>query len=571
MRNSRERWQFFKSPLRPALTAEEVMYHRRSLTQTLKAGVEIELNLPQKSSGRCHGDNLVCACKHSKTDTCWMVCANKEACMSSRDPATCKYIHECKKCPDLNKGHTDCPEYEFHCANVLCSNFVSACFSCGLFEKDCANCPDKFNEESDPAYLRNCIIRELSPTKNYGRVGATGVHSVVPDGSLLGSGGAEIITNGRRVQYLEFYKMFKNILEVATKHGAWTNERCSIHVHLLATYYANISKQLNNKSIPNNVAELEKPIPEIVLANFHQLVRRYHNALTWMTMGLDDPNHFRRWEKFSVSVLEFSAMTSKMDIVSGNISDACKTETSGGSKYSFVNYILSHFDEDGDVSRLHLEMRQSDCMLCPSVLAAMPCLYYALMIKACEISRHGLLKVGDKVWLDRAKTIKKAILNNRSSWGDSKAPAGRMSDTSSLYRYYDVLISESMDMVHQVKHILTSIGPAYDVLVSLAERPVALRRYAGESWEQIEQSIAIPVNSVTLFETSIDELVSLRIVDECKNLDEWKIEITHELSKENDDVPIEELHNSLSKYVKYCFDDAKFLWSESLGTVMSTY
>lgn len=571
MRNSREKWQFFKSNLRPALTAEEVTYFRRSLAQTLKAGVEVELNMPKEASGKCHGDNTICACKHSKADTCWMVCANKEDCMSRRDPATCKYINECKKCPDLNNGHTDCPEYQFHCPNILCNNFVSACFSCGLFEKDCDSCPDKFDEKNDPSHLRNCIIRELAPTKNYGRVGATGVHSVVTDGSLLGSGGAEIITNGRRVQYLEFYKMFKNILEVATKHGAWTNERCSIHVHLLATYYANVAKQLNNKSIPNNIEELEKPIPEIVLANFHQLIRRYQNSLTWMTLGLKDPNYLRRWEKFSVSVLEFSAMTSKMEMVSDQISNACRTETGGGSKYSFVNYLLSHFNEDGDVTRLHVEMRQSDCILCPSVLAAMPCLYYSLLIKACEISRHGLLKVGDKVWLDRAKTIKAAILNNMSSWGDSKSPKGRLSDTSSLYRYYDILIEESMEMVHQVKHILNTLGPVYDVLISLAERPVALRRCDGASWEEIEQAIAVPINTVTLFETSIDELVSLRIVDECKNLDEWKIEVTHELVEEYDDMPARDLNNNLSKYVEYCFNNGKFLWSESLGTVMATY
>ena len=571
MRNSREQWQFFKSPLRPVLTAEEVMYHRRALTSNLKAGVEIELNMPNRISGKCQGTNSICACKHVFTDTCWMICANREACVAKRDPITCKHINDCDTCPDFKKGHTDCKKYEFRCHDIVCNNFVSACFSCGLFEKDCAGCPDKFDEKKDPGYLRNQIIRELEPTKNYGRIGPTGVHSVVTDGSLLGSGGAEIITNGRRVNFWEFHKMFTKILSVATKHGAWTNERCSIHVHLLAAYYANVSKQLNNKSIPNNIEELEKSIPEIVLANLHQLIRRYQNALTWMTMGLSDLNHLRRWEKFSVSVLDFSAMTTKMDDVANKIAEFSVTETSGGNKYSFVNYLLSHFDDDGDVSRFHIEMRQSDCILCPSALAAMPCLYYALIIKACEISRHGLLKVGDKTWLDRAKTIKQSILNNRNSWNESKEPSGRMADTSTLYKHYDILIDESLEMIHQVKHILNTIGPSYDVLTAIAERPVALRRADGASWEEIEQTIAIPLNQATLFETSVDELISLRIVTECKDVNEWKIEITHELSREHDDMGPDDLKYNLSNYVESSFNEGKFLWSETLGTVMATF
>ena len=571
MRNNREKWEFFKSPLRPTLTTEEVMYYRRSLVQTLKAGVEIELNMPNRTSGKCNGSNIVCACKQVFTDTCWLVCANREACMSKRSPSTCEFINVCKECKDFGKEHTDCEKYKFKCSNMTCVNFVSACFSCGLFETDCKNCPDRFDEKGDPEYLRGCITKELKPSHNYGNVGPFGVHSIVTDGSLLGAGGVEIITNGRRVNFWEFYKMFSKILKVATKHGAWTNERCSIHVHLLASYYANVSKQLGNKSIPNNIQELERSIPEIVLANFHQLVRRYQNALTWMTMGLSDPDHFRRWEKFSVSVLDFSAIPMTMENVSNDISQACRTETSGGSKYSFVNYLLSHFDDNGDVSRLHVEMRQSDGMMCPSILAALPCLYYALIIKATEISRHGLLKIGDETWLDRAKKIKKAILNNRSSWGDAKGPHGRLSDTKNLYKYYDILTSESLEMIHQVKHILSTVGPAYEILVSLAERPVALRRHDGESWQGIEDSIAVPMNESTLLETSIDELVSLRIVTECKNIGEWKVEIIHELQREYDDMSIEGLDGSLTNYVEDGFGDGKFLWSRSLGTVMATF
>ena len=59
----------------------------------------------------------------------------------------------------------------------------------------------------------------------------------VQDGSLLGKKGAEVITVGRRVDYWEFYKMAKTIIDTAVTKGAYVNERCSTHMHVLAGYY----------------------------------------------------------------------------------------------------------------------------------------------------------------------------------------------------------------------------------------------------------------------------------------------------------------------------------------------
>ena len=76
----------------------------------------------------------------------------------------------------------------------------------------------------------------------------------------------------------------------------------------------------SQESIPNRITELERDMPEIILANLHQLTRRYQNAMTWMFMGLNEPERMTRWEKFRVSVLEISALDRPMNEIMENVS-----------------------------------------------------------------------------------------------------------------------------------------------------------------------------------------------------------------------------------------------------------
>ena len=59
-------------------------------------------------------------------------------------------------------------------------------------------------------------------------------------------------------------------------------------------------------------------------------------------------------------------------------------------------------ENKNNINRFHVEFRAADCLLSPSATAAIACMYYALIIKAVEISRYGLTEVGDGEWLDRA-------------------------------------------------------------------------------------------------------------------------------------------------------------------------
>ena len=553
MRNSRDRWTFFKNEHRQALSAIDVQYWKSNLKKILKVGKEFEFNLPN-SIGNCKGDNNNCPCVLMDDSSCWMTCTNIDNCEVIRSYTRCENYNKlnCK-----NKNCNTCISYTFRCNGINCSSFESNCFNCNNYKVDCASCKHLYIPEKNPKYIRNEMMTLLKPNNTYGNINKSGVHSIVQDGSLLGDKGMEIVTIGRRIDYWEFYKMAKRIISAASKKEAYTNERCSIHMHLLASYYSKLRESATNESIPNRISEMEKPLPEIILANFHQLCRRYQNAITWMAMGLDDPNHMTRWEKFRVSILKISPVTNTMRNVIRTVAD-----NSGGNKYGWVNYNNIGLDMHGDINRLHIEMRVLDGIMSPSAVASFACMYYALLIKAVEISRYGLLEVGNEEWMKQTILVKQALLNNMKHYNEGD----RFADTSTLYNYYEILIRESLDLIRQLKHILIKVGCAYQVLEKIAERPIALRRCDGEDWETIEKSLEVQISPEDEFSAKVDEVIDLRLIDECKNVSEWIEEVGKALSNEANH-PKKSIINNIEQYVENLCSDGELIWSNTLGAM----
>jgi hypothetical protein len=306
---------------------------------------------------------------------------------------------------------------------------------------------------------------------------------------------------------------------------------------------------------------MEREMPEIVLANFHQLCRRYQNAMTWMTMGLDDPDRMTRWEKFRVSILQFSAIQMSMRKIQEEVS-----RNSGGNKYGWVNYNNCMFNSNGDVQRFHVEMRVMDGLMSPSAVAAMGCLYHALMIKAVEISRYGIVEVGDKDWLTKAQNVKNDILNNMKGYQDGD----RFGDTSRLSQHHETLIAESFDLISQIKHILMKMGPAYEILEKLAERPCALRRCDGEDWKKIESDLAVEMTKDDLLTHKLSEIIDLRLVDQCASEKEWIVEATSllrgdkELKIDPDDDTIED---RITEFIETKKTDGEMVFLNRVGAM----
>lgn len=557
MRNSKDRWSFYNLPSRPDLSAEDVLYWKNALKKILKIGMEFEYNLPEKKNGSCKGDSNTCPCASLSNDSsCWKKCVNDDTCKSmNRSIESCENVtNTCE-----NNDCKECKHFSPKCVGIYCTNFVSFCYVCENFKTDCKECQFRYDPNKNPDSIRKSLNDDLKPTNSYGQVSTTGVHSITTDGSLLGKKGAEIITVGRRVDYWEFYKMAKNIIDLASSRGAYLNERCSTHMHALASYYGKIVPNQDKMGIPNRVSEMERDMPEIVLANLHQLTRRYQNAMTWMVMGLDDPNRMTRWEKFRVSVIPVSAVMNHMRDVQEKVSN-----NSGGNKYGWINYNQIEFSEAGDVRRFHVEFRAADGIMSPSAIAAIACMYYALVIKAVEISRYGVVEVGDQAWLEQTQEVKDALLNNTKGYQDGD----RFSDNRNLSQYYDILIGESLDLVRQLKSILIKIGPAYEVLEKLAERPCALRRCDGQSWEGIEKDLEVIMNEDGKLDVALSEIVTLNQVSECKDMVEW-VQVTGQVLRKDPNLAIDEDNATIEDVIRGFVDknreDGKLVWSKRIG------
>jgi len=561
MRNNKDKWSFYKLKHRPVLTPEEELYWKNALSRLLKVGMEFEFNLPEKKNGSCRGESTTCPCVNlTPENECWQQCINTNACANTaRSMTTCANVTG--TCTEDQCA--TCEHYSVVCKGILCPSFVSFCYTCPDYATDCKSCKYMFDPNKSPKAIRKHFTETLRPGNSYGIIPESGVHSIVTDGSLLGEKGAEIITVGRRVDYWEFYKMADNIISLAKKKGAYMNERCSIHMHLLASYYSKTvpGGQGEKRGVPDMVNEMERDLPEIVLANFHQLVRRYQNAMTWMMMGLNEPDHMTRWEKFRMSVLPYSAILNSMNEVRNQV--ASGSGGTGGGKYGWANYCQVGFAKNGDVNRLHVEMRAADGLLTPSAVAALGCMYYALMIKAVTISRYGIVEIGDDAWLAQAEEVKNAILNGS---GDYKG--SRFGDTSNLHKYQDILIGEALDLVRQLKPILIKIGPAYEVLEKLAERPCALRRVDGHTWDRIEDDLKVIVTEEGRVEIALSEIIVLNQVTECKDFAEW-VDSVGKLLREDPDLGIDPdndvLEDEISLFVERKRNDGELVWSEPIG------
>lgn len=549
MRDNRDKWQFYNHPSKPALSAEDVRYWKGILTKLLKVGIEFEFNLPDQK-GICKGDNAHCPCVNIEKE-CWKVCVNKEDCSKNPYPDTCGSRN--KNCTPAECA--TCGSFRFTCISTNCISFISACFSCDKFDKNCGTCSKKYDQKRDPKYIRQSLKDNLKPSGSYGNVGQTGVVSIEQDGSLSGDKGAEIITVGRRPDYFEFYSMTKKILDMCNEKGAYLNERCSSHMHLLTSYY-------NNDGDGRGVNELEKDMPEIIVANFHQLCRRYQNAITWMAMALDKPNHMTRWEKFRVSILEMSPVTKSMAEVASQIATK-STKLANKEKYGWANYNRMVFANDNNINKFHVEMRVSDSTMCPSYYAGMACLFYSLVIKAAEISRYGVLKIGDEEWLKNAMVLKEAILNGTGGYDGS-----RVGNTQHVLEYREEYTAQSVDMLNQLKGILIKLGPAYDVLIKLAQTPIALRRIDGDKWSDIEASLAVGMQDADQIEFRLNEIVDLRHIEDCRNVDEW-IEEVSKIANDTEGLNINITKADVKTFVDNKMRNGILIWSDTTGSVLS--
>jgi hypothetical protein len=413
----------------------------------------------------------------------------------------------------------------------------------------------------DPNYIRDSVGKQLKPSRFVGEHGAEGVYKVCKDHSLV-SDGVEVATVGRRVQFMPLYLMVKKIMDICRESGAYTDERCSIHIHLLASYLTRgfSDNDRGREYIRQEITELERSLPEIVLANFHQLVRRYHCALIWMTTAGETKKHLTRWSKFRKPVLPYSALKKKMVDVVEEVGSASKSKR----KYSMMNYQQIGFDEDGQVSRFHVEARYLDGCFSPSAVAAHACLLYGLLLKAVEISRHGVLRAGTKEYMLQQNEMLNHLCNGTESWDGP-----RHSDNSGLDPYIPILQAQSRDLVLLMKNTLTEETPADIILHKLSQRPLSIRRAEGETWEQIEADLAPTPAESSPVGAALVRLIDTVSVLECLTRIEWSSAAADQIAQETGAAASAEKTAEIAEEVRALTEQGekknRLFWSADLG------
>jgi hypothetical protein len=89
----------------------------------------------------------------------------------------------------------------------------------------------------------------------------------------------------------------------------------------------------------------------------------------------------------------------------------------------------------------------------------------------------------------------------------------------------------------------------------------------GKKWEDIEEDLAINVSDFGKIDLRIEEVIDLRLIDECKSLDEW-IEAVYSLLMEDKNEPSVE-KEYIRKYASVKMKDGEAIWSESTGCLIS--
>jgi hypothetical protein len=299
----------------------------------------------------------------------------------------------------------------------------------------------------------------------------------------------------------------------------------------------------------NQIKELEQSMPEIILANFHQLVRRYQNALTWISSAGETNEHLTRWKKFRLPIMKYSAIRTFMSKI---IAQIAETDSHCG-KYSFINYSNIRFDINNNIERLHVEARFCDGMLTPSAVASFGILVYAMFLKAVSLSKYGVLQSGDVEYMDKAKIIEAALLNGDNNWGSM-----RVSDTSEFGPYKEIVRAQAAEMIDILYDELKNHGPSVQVLKSLADEPCSIRRIRGDSWEKIENDLSsfyVPtINEATL---KILEAIDTMFIYDCLSIEEWAKTLSEDVLIPEEDI-LNSVKNMASKHI--------ISWDNAVGT-----
>lgn len=364
----------------------------------------------------------------------------------------------------------------------------------------------------------------FNPSRSIHHHGKYGIKEVTPDGSV--PHGVEVVTVGKRFDWKEFYNMNTHIMNTFHEHDIHTSHHTGMHIHLLAGY------------TNNDLTELERNVPEIILANFYQLHRIFAPELYWIASGGKDDYAITRYMLFRRPPFDYSATNTSMNIIREEMAEKY-------AKYQMINMNHCRFVRR-ELSTFHVEIRHPDTHLSPAVSTALVALEVALLNKAIELSQCGIISIKQDEY-----DFKKILFDKFVNFGTGD----RESDSTDLddEDINDLQVRTS-SMIRWLKAEIYNINPvAYEILKKIAVTPSSLMRINGMNWLQIDEKLYTPK---LMDRDNLDKLMEMLIlqqVTDCVDGESWLGKASNILS-----LPIEktqQLLKDLSHEKIVTFDD----------------
>lgn len=362
----------------------------------------------------------------------------------------------------------------------------------------------------------------FNPTGIIDHPGSNGIYDIKQDGSV--PHGLELVTAGRRFNWKVFCEMNKKIMDKFQEIEMYTSYHTGMHIHILAGYN-------------DYASELERNVPELILANFYQLHRIFASELFFMASSGTTRHGLTRYTLFRRPPFDYTPISTSMRAIREHMNQRY-------GKYQMINLNPITMGRS-EINRFHVEARYPDTILSPSYASAIVALEVAMLNKAIELSQIGLIGMKQEDYEYRKNLFEKFA---NLGTGD------RDSDTSELTDEEISKFSEmATDMVKWLKSEIISIHPtAYDILRKIAEQPASLMRVSGKSWRMIEEHLYSPEAIDNENMNRIKEMIIMQQITDCDNATQWKNKASTRLDLPQ--VKINELIAHMSKEKIVVFD-----------------
>lgn len=340
--------------------------------------------------------------------------------------------------------------------------------------------------------LRSDIERLLKPSKDLTNLGELGVFDVVKDHC-----GVEVQVIGRHPHWHALLDQYYRIVSVLLEKKVRIRPTCGLHFHLIAV-------------------GLSETIPEIILANLWNLIRRHAPGLKFLFSGGNVRHGLCRRRQHNPHQ-EFMAL-SPDHLKMAQIKEKLKNSMIVPEHQNVFNLEHVEFNGNGNLNNFHIELRFPDGDLSPTSIVAKTFLFFALVLKAVEISKYGLIKIGDEAQWRRKNELLNTLSNNDGDLARS--------DTSGIE---DAEVCELQDNAEDLLIFLKSTfnkftNPAYTVLKSLAAKPISFRRIEKDDWIVIENDLGSGARYpqfIDQIDTDIIKTIELGLVRNKDSVEQW--------------------------------------------------